>query len=168
MGMFIAPNAAAIMNSVPARRRGAGSGMMATVNNMGLPLSLGIFFSLLIVGLNEAVPAVMYSQLTQHDVTAQVAQKLASSPPIGYLFAAFLGYNPLGVLIPSDVLHALPPAQMTLITSRAFFPQLISTAFHDGITKVFIFAAVICLMAAAFSWLRGGKYIPRGCGRVVE
>jgi hypothetical protein len=76
-----------------------------------------------------------------------------------YLFAAFLGYNPLGTLIPSSVLSALPPAQAATITSRAFFPQLISGPFHHGLVEMLVFSIVACLIAAGASWLRGGKYI---------
>ncbi len=159
MGMFAAPNTAAIMNSVPARHRGVSSGMRATLNNMGMPLSIGIFFSLLIIGMTASVPAAMFSGLTQQGVPAQVAQQLAGIPPIGYLFAAFLGYNPLGTLIPSGVLHTLSAGQVATITSRAFFPQLIAGAFDHGITEVMTFSAVVCLVASVASWLRGGKYI---------
>jgi MFS family permease len=164
MGMFIAPNTAAIMNSVPPHHRGASSGMLATLNNVGIPLSMGIFFSLLIEGMNASVPATMYSGLTQHGIPGQVAQQLSSLPPIGYLFAAFMGYNPLGTLIPSSVLEALPQGKAAIITSRSFFPQLIDSAFHHGLIQVMLFSTVMCLMAAAASWLRGSMYVDRESG----
>ena len=161
MGMFIAPNTAAIMNSVPPKHRGVSSGMRATLNNIGMPLSIGIFFSLMIIGMTASVPAAMYSSLTQHSVPPQVAQQLASAPPIGYLFAAFLGYNPLATLIPPEVLHTLPAGDVATITSRSFFPQLIAGAFHHGLTEVLIFSVVMCLVAGAASWMRGGRYVYR-------
>jgi MFS family permease len=164
MGMFIAPNTAAIMNSVPPQHRGASSGMLATLNNVGIPLSMGIFFSLLIEGMNASVPAAMYSGLTQHGIPGEVAQQLSSQPPVGYLFAAFMGYNPLGTLIPSSVFEALPQGQAAIITSRSFFPQLIDSAFHHGLIQVMLFSMVMCLMAAAASWLRGGQYVYREKG----
>ncbi len=159
MGMFAAPNTAAIMNSVPARHRGVSSGMRATLINAGMPLSIGIFFSLMILGMNASVPAAMYGGLTQQGMPAPIAQRLADAPAITYLFAAFLGYNPLGTLIPPQVLHALPPAQAATITSRTFFPQLISGAFHHGLAEVLVFSIVMCLIAGGASWLRGGKYV---------
>jgi EmrB/QacA subfamily drug resistance transporter len=159
MGMFIAPNTAAIMNSLPSRHRGAGSGMRATLINVGNPLSMAIIFSLMVIGLNASMPAVMYSGLVQQGIPAQIAQQVSGAPPVVYLFAAFLGYNPLRTLIPSSVLSALPPAQAATITSRAFFPQLISGAFHHGLVEMLIFSIVACLIAAGASWLRGGKYI---------
>jgi EmrB/QacA subfamily drug resistance transporter len=161
MGMFVAPNTAAIMNSVPPQHRGASSGMLATLNNVGIPLSMGIFFSLLIVGMNAFVPSAMYNGLTQHGIPGQLAQQLSGLPPVSYLFAAFLGYNPLGSLIPPSVLNTLPPDQVATITSRAFFPQLISDAFHHGLTQVMLFSMVMCFIAAAASWLRGGRYVYR-------
>jgi EmrB/QacA subfamily drug resistance transporter len=164
MGMFAAPNTAAIMNSVPARHRGVSSGMRATLINAGMPLSIGIFFSLMILGMNASVPAAMYGGLTQQGVPVTIAQRLADAPAITYLFAAFLGYNPLGTMIPPQVLQALPPAQAATITSRTFFPQLISGAFHQGLAEVLVFSIVMCLIAGGASWLRGGKYVYREDG----
>ena len=164
MGMFMAPNTAAIMNSLPPQHRGAGSGMRATLINVGSPLSMAIIFSLMVVGLNASMPAAVYSGLTQNGIPAQIAQQLASAPPVGYLFAAFLGYNPLASLIPASVLHALPAQQAATITSRAFFPQLIDAAFHRGLVEVLVFSIVMCLIAAGASWVRGGKYVYREDG----
>jgi MFS family permease len=165
MGMFIAPNTAAIMNSLPEQHRGAGSGMRSTLINVGNPLSMAIIFSLMILGLNASVPTAMYNGLIQHGLPADVAQKLASAPPVGYLFASFLGYNPLATLVPSSILQSLPPGQAATITSRAFFPQLIDEAFHRGLVEVLIFSIVMCLIAAGASWLRGGRYVYREEGK---
>jgi EmrB/QacA subfamily drug resistance transporter len=159
MGMFMAPNTAAIMNSLPPQHRGAGSGMRATLINVGNPLSMAIIFSLMVIGLNASLPTVMYNGLIQHDVPAQMATQLAGAPPVGYLFAAFLGYNPLRTLIPPSILSALPAEQAATITSRAFFPQLISGAFHHGLVVLLVFSIVICLIGAGASWIRGGKYV---------
>jgi MFS family permease len=161
MGMFIAPNTAAIMNSLPPRHRGAGSGMRLTLFNVGIPLSMGIIFSLMVLGLNASMPQALYNGLTQNGIPAQIAQQIASAPPIGYLFAAFLGYNPLGTLIPSTIFSSLSTQQVATITSRAFFPQLIADAFHHGLVEMMIFSIVVCLIAATASWLAGGKYFYR-------
>ena len=56
-GIFTAPNTAAIMSSVPAAQRGAASGVRATFFNAGSSLSIGIFFSLMIVGLAHTLPS---------------------------------------------------------------------------------------------------------------
>ncbi len=59
-GIFTAPNTAAIMSSVPpASQRGAASGVRSTFFNAGNSLSIGIFFSLMIVGLAHTLPAAM-------------------------------------------------------------------------------------------------------------
>jgi EmrB/QacA subfamily drug resistance transporter len=159
MGMFMAPNTSAIMNSLPPQHRGAGSGMRATVMNVASPLSMAIIFTLMVLGLNASMPAALYSGLVQNGISAQVAQQVAHAPPVGYLFAAFLGYNPLGTVIPASVLHSLTAQQAATITSRAFFPQLIDTAFHRGLFEVLVFSIVMCLIGAAASWVRGGKYV---------
>ena len=158
-GLFISPNTAAIMNSVPPEDRGAASGMRSTFQIMGMPLSQGIFFTLMILGLNTTVPQAIFNGLTQHGVTAQLAMKLSQVPPFSYLFAALLGYNPLGMLLGPQVMNSLSPTSVAEITSRSYFPQLISGPFDHGLRIVLAFSVVMCLIAAAASWLRGGKYV---------
>ena len=68
MGLFSAPNAAAIMNSVPAKQRGAASGMLATFQNSGFVLSIGVFFSLMIAGLAATLPTTLSRGLTAQGV----------------------------------------------------------------------------------------------------
>ena len=101
----------------------------------------------------------MLSGLTQNGVSASVAGGLANLPPVGYLFAAFLGYNPLGTLLGPQVLSSLPAGTAANLTSRSFFPQLIMDPFRHGLSVVLIFSIVIYLCAVAVSWLRGRKYI---------
>jgi MFS family permease len=158
-GLFASPNTAAIMNSVPAAYRGVASGMRSTFQNTGMPLSIGIFFTFMIMGLTTAVPPVMYAGLTAHHVASATAQQLSQLPPVGYLFAALLGYNPLESLLGPQVLGSLPPNDAAQLTSPQFFPQLIGGPFHDGLSLVLIFAAVMCLIAAGISWMRGGRYV---------
>jgi MFS family permease len=158
-GMFAAPNTAAIMNSVPARNRGVASGMRATCQTLGMPLSIGIFFSLMVVGLTTHVPAAMFAGLTGQHVPAQVATPLSHMPPTGYLFAAFLGFNPLKELLGTHVLAALPAINVHTLVGKEFFPSLIAHPFKDGIVYVLVFAAVMCLIAALASWMRGGKFV---------
>jgi MFS family permease len=166
MGMFAAPNTAGIMNSVPARVRGAASGMRVTFMNVGMPLSIGIFFTLMIVGLNATVPATMYGGLTANGVPAPIAHQLSQLPPIGYLFASFLGYNPLKTLL-GPVLAQLPAADAAHLTGRSFFPSLISGPFQHGLVFVLSFSIVACLIAAAASALRGGRYIHKDAEQVA-
>jgi hypothetical protein len=158
-GLFSAPNTAGIMNSVPASSRGVASGMRATFQNAGMPLSIGIFFSLMIVGLTAKVPSTMFAGLTANGVSAHIATQLSHLPPVSYLFAAFLGYNPLKNLLGTNVLNKLTHANAARLTSKSFFPQLIGSPFKHGLVIVLSFAIVACLVAAFASWLRGGKYI---------
>lgn len=159
-GMFAAPNRTAIMNSVPANQRGAASGMTGTFQNAGNSLSIGIFFSLMIAGLANTLPNAMRAGLIDHGVSATVANDVAATPPVGSLFAAFLGYNPIeSILGPTGVLKALSPANVEALTGKTFFPQLISEPFHAGLIIVFIAAAVMSVIGAVASLFAGGKYV---------
>ncbi len=160
-GFFASPNTTATMNSVPAGKRGQASGMRATAMNVGQVLSIGVFFSLMIVGLASTLPTKMSSQLVAQGVPASVAAQTANAPPVGSLFAAFLGYNPMTKLLPADTLAALPHASSAYITGTSFFPSLISGPFVHGLRIAFSFSIVLFLLSAVASWLRGGKYIHR-------
>ncbi|MEQ3554123.1 MFS transporter [Pseudonocardia nematodicida] len=158
MGLFASPNRAAIMNSLPAHQRGAGSGMTSTFQNAATVLSIGVFFSLLITGLAATLPATMHDGLVTQGVPELAADRVAALPPVGILFAALLGYNPIATLLGPQVLAQLGPAQAAYLTGRQFFPQLISGPFAGGLTFALGFAAAACLVAAVASALRGGKY----------
>lgn len=157
MGIFSAPNLAGIMNSLPPDQRGAGAGMFTTFQNSSMVLSIGVFFSLIILGLSSTLPGVLYRGLHAQGVSVAAAHKAASLPPVASLFAAFLGYNPIRTLIGPSLAH-LPAGKVAYLTGRSFFPQLISGPFHSGLVEAFTFALVACLVAAAASWMRGGKY----------
>jgi MFS family permease len=152
MGLFSSPNRAEIMNSLPANARGAGAGMTATFQNSAMVLSIGFFFSLMIAGLSQHLPTVMHDGLLAHGVPAVDANRIAALPPVGVLFAAFLGYNPIQQLL-GGVLDKLPPDQASFLTGRGFFPQLISGPFSDGLTAAFWFAVIASLVAVVASWL---------------
>jgi MFS family permease len=158
-GLFSAPNTTAIMNAVPAGARGSASGMRATFMNSGAVLSVGVFFSLMIAGLASTLPRTLTSGLTSHGVPPDVAAHVGSLPPVGSLFAAFLGYNPIQNLVGTDTLATLPPADARTLTGKEFFPELISGPFHHGLVIVFTLAIVVSVVAAFASLLRGGQYI---------
>jgi MFS family permease len=158
MGLFASPNRAAVMNSLPADARGAGGGMNQTFQNSAQVLSVGIFFTLMILGLATTLPHTLSSGLTAHGISAATAHKVAQTPPVSVLFAAFLGYNPIENLVGAHALSALSPANHAALTGRSFFPHLISAPFSTGLHEAFLFAIVACLIAAAASLLRGGKY----------
>ena len=154
MGLFASPNRADVMNSLPANARGVGAGMTATFQNAAMVLSIGFFFSLMIAGLSDHLPSALFQGLTQHGVPADAATGVANLPPVGVLFAAFLGYNPIQQLL-GGVLPQLPADQASFLTGRSFFPNLISGPFSDGLTAAFWFAIIACLVGAVCSWLVG-------------
>jgi MFS family permease len=158
-GLFASPNTSAIMNSVPARHRGAASGMRSTFQNSGMSLSIGIFFSLMIIGLAASLPAALTAGLTAKGVPAAAAARVAHLPPVSALFAALLGYNPIRTLLaPTGVLHSLPAGTLAALTGRQFFPHLIASAFHHGLVIVFTAAAAMALAGALVSFLRGSQF----------
>lgn len=159
MGTFASPNTASIMNSVPAEHRGASSGMRATFMNVGNTLSLTLIFTFLIIGLSGSLPSSLYTHLTAAGVPAQAATTIAGIPPVGALFAAFLGYNPMATLLPPTVLAGLPATSQALVLGHSFFPELLAAPFMDGLRVAFSVSAILALAAAGASWLRGPRYI---------
>ncbi|HET7072451.1 MAG TPA: MFS transporter, partial [Nocardioides sp.] len=159
MGLFASPNRAAIMNALPANRRGVGNGMSTTFQNSSMVLSIGIFFSLMIVGLAGSLPETMQSGLTAHGVPAAQAHAVAGLPPVAVLFASLLGYNPVQSLLGDHTLAQLHPADARYLTGHTFFPSLISGPFHDGLIVAFAFAIAACVIAAAASWLMGERFV---------
>jgi MFS family permease len=158
MGLFASPNRAAVMNSLPPGDRGAGGGMNQTFQNSAQVLSIGIFFTLMVLGLATTLPHTLATGLVAHGVPAATAQHIAHLPPVSILFAAFLGYNPMQHLIGPTVLHHLSAHSQAVLTGRSFFPHLISAPFRTGLHEAFIFAIAACLIAAAASLMRGGMY----------
>jgi MFS family permease len=157
-GMFASPNSSSIMGSVPARHRGAASGMRATFQNSGTALSIGVFFSLMIAGLASSLPAALTAGLQHQGVPHAVAQQIGALPPVASLFAAVLGANPVQHLLAAKgVLSSLPAASQQVLTGREFFPDLISGPFHQGLLVVLSVAAALSAIAAVASLLRGSR-----------
>jgi MFS family permease len=166
MGMFASPNRAGVMNSLPPGDRGAGGGMNQTFQNSAQVLSVGVFFTLMILGLAANLPHAMASGLEAHGVPAAAAQRAAHLPPVSILFAAFLGYNPIQHLLGGSVLAHLSAHTQAVLTGRSFFPNLISSPFRDGLHEAFAFAIIACVVAAVASWSRGERYVDAGDGVV--
>jgi len=158
MGMFASPNRAAVMNSLPPGDRGAGGGMNQTFQNSAQVLSIGIFFTLMIVGLASSLPSALTAGLEAHGVASATASHVAHLPPVSVVFAAFLGYNPIQHLVGAHALAAVSAHNQAALTGRTFFPHLISAPFRSGLHAAFAFAIVACLIAAAASLMRGGRY----------
>jgi MFS family permease len=152
-GLFSAPNATQTMNAVPAGERGQASGIRATAMNAGQVLSIGVFFTLMIIGLALSLPSTMEQHLIAQGLPQAVAAQVAAEPPVASLFAAFLGYNPMGELIPHAALVALTADQQATITGAHFFPDLLSGPFMVGIKIAFSISLLLYIGAALASWL---------------
>jgi EmrB/QacA subfamily drug resistance transporter len=162
MGLMAAPNSAAIMNSVPASERGAASGIRATGMNAGMVLSMGGFFTLMAIGLASRLPESMYAGLTKLGINSDAAHSISHVPPVGTLFAAFLGDNPVQQLVKQVDPQQLQPGSgvdVATLTGRSFFPELISDAFKHGLVIAFGVSIIMLLIAAAASLMRGEKYV---------
>jgi MFS family permease len=160
MGMFASPNRAAVMNSLPPGDRGAGGGMNQTFQSSAQVLSIGIFFTLMILGLSTSLPHAMSAGLQAHGVAATTAHRIGQLPPVSILFAAFLGYNPIQHLVGPHLLASLSATNRATLTGRSFFSHLISAPFRTGLHEAFVFAILACLIAAAASLMRGADRRP--------
>jgi EmrB/QacA subfamily drug resistance transporter len=160
MGMFAAPNTTAIMNAVPAEHRGASSGMRATLQNTGMALSMTLYFSILIIGMTQNLPAAMFHGLVDAGVPAAAARQVADLPPTTALFAAFLGYNPMASMLPASILHHLSSASQQLILGKVFFPRLIAPAVMSSLHIAFYISTVLSIIAAVASYLEGETALP--------
>jgi len=160
MGLFFSPNQAGVMNSLPPDQRGAGAGMLNTFQNSAQVLSIGLFFTIVVLGLASTLPAHLYHGLVLAGVGSAAAHEVASEPPIGSLFSAFLGYNPVKELLgPTGALSHLSARQAAYVTGRSFFPSLIEKPFAEGLHLAFDFAAGASVIAAVSSLLRGPRYV---------
>jgi len=165
MGMFAAPNTAAIMNAVPAEHRGAASGMRATLQNAGMQLSMAVFFTIVLVGLANGLTGSVSGALSSAGVTGPAGAALSSlvaSNPTGALFGAFLGQNPMSLYIsylPVSLQQQIPPSVAVTLTSKQFFPNAVAPAFLKGIDLAFAISAIMTAVAAVVSLLRGGRYV---------
>jgi len=162
MGLLAAPNSAAIMNAVPASARGAASGIRATGMNAGMVLSMGGFFTLMAVGLASRLPSTLYGGLVKLGITPAAAHQISTTPPVGTLFAAFLGDNPIKALVGQIDPQQLQPGSgvdVATLTGRRFFPELISEPFRHGLAIAFATSIVMLLIAAVASLMRGARFV---------
>lgn len=160
-GMFGSPNTASIMNSVPAQDRGVASGMQYTIMNTAFTISMGIFFTIVIVGISQRFPEEITSSFTSIGAS-QLAPLFNQIPPTGALFSAFLGYNPVGTMLqslPQQTVNMIPQQIITTITGTTWFPKTLANAFMPSLQMAFYIGAVMSAIAAIFSAFRGEKFI---------
>ena len=150
MGMFASPNRAAVMNSLPPQDRGAGGGMNQTFQNSAQVLSIGIFFTLMILGLASDLPHTLASGLAG-------ARRLGGDGQRRRAHAARVGAVRRVPRLQPDRTPASARtcsrrsrrANRATLTGRSFFPHLISGPFRSGLHEAFAFAIIACLIAAA-------------------
>jgi hypothetical protein len=133
--------------------------MRATFQNSATLVSIGIFFSIVTVGLASTLPSTLSTGLITNGVPDKTATVIAHLPPTAALFGAFLGYNPIGELIPPSLLHALSPTHQAILLGKSFFPNLIALPFMDSLHTVFFLSAALCFIGAAVSLLRGKRVV---------
>ncbi|NMB79737.1 MAG: MFS transporter [Methanomicrobiales archaeon] len=171
-GMFASPNSAAIMNSVPPAERGVASGMMSTLMNSGFVISMGMFFTIIVVSLTKEFPAALSASLTSAGA-AQLIPPMSAIPPTGALFAAFLGYNPVEMILtslPVSVTAGLAPATVATLTGSTWFPTTLGVAFMPSLALTFYLGAALSVISAVFCVMRGEHYIHEihGAGPAAE
>jgi MFS family permease len=160
-GMFGAPNSASIMNSVPSEDRGIASGMMYTITNTAQTASMAIFFTIIIVGITQRFPEAMTASLSSVGAM-YLSPALSNIPPTAALFSAFLGYNPVDAILtalPAPLVAHIPQATLNTLTGTTWFPHTLQNAFVPALRTSFYIGAILSVIAAILSVLRGGKYI---------
>jgi MFS family permease len=155
MGMFASPNTTAIMNSVPPEQRSASSGMRVTFMTVGMTLSMGVFFTLVVAGMAGSLPGTLEHALTAQGVPHAAAVHASQVPPTSALFAAYLGYDPVQVLVPPATMQTLAPHTQQVLLGNHFFPDAVGPAFLSGLHAAFAFGAVLSVLSAGASMLRG-------------
>ncbi len=158
MGLFMAPNTSAVMSSVPPESRGSASGMLTTMRNVGTTASMGIFFTILILGLTSILPGTIFSGLTTAGLGSSLSKTISSQiPPTDAIFSALLGISPMKEivsLLPSSVSSGIPTSVISTITARTWFPGVFAPAFMSSLRIVFYSAFAITLTGAALSLFR--------------
>lgn len=158
-GMFASPNKASIMGSVPPQNRGVASGMMQTLDNTAQVGGMALFFTILIIGITQGFPGAMTNSLTSIGA-AQLAPLFSNIPPSEALFAAFLGYNPVDTILsslPGSVVANIPGGVLTTLQGTTWFPSTFANAFIPAVIESYIIGAILCIIAAILSALRGEK-----------
>ncbi|BDR91542.1 MFS transporter [Vulcanisaeta souniana] len=153
-GLFQSPNLVSILSAVPPTERSAASGLRSAMQNIGLLMSFAIFLTLILAGASTTLTQSIYNALISAGVQPSYAAKLTSIPPVYALFAAFLGYDPIETMITQAGI-SLPPSVFSNIDKLTFFPSAIAQAMSVGFYYAYHTAAVLAIVAAVFSYLRG-------------
>jgi hypothetical protein len=147
------------------------------LQNSGMVISMGMFFTIVIVSLTQTFPPELAASLTGAGARELIAP-MSAIPPTGSLFAAFLGYNPVSTIlasVPASVLASISPATLAILTGITWFPTALAHAFMPSLGISFLIGAGISMVAAILSVMRGPKYVhelderpPEGPGELPE
>ena len=124
MGLFASPNRAAVMNSLPPDQRGAGAGHDDDVPELGP----GAVHRHLLLrhhpgpGLRRCPPTSTPDWWRRACPPAPPTRS-PTCRPIGSLFAAFLGFNPIQQLPGPASWPTSPAGHAAYLTGRSFFPS---------------------------------------------
>lgn len=158
-GLFSSPNSAAIMNAVPRETRGVSSGMRATLMNTGMTVSIGMFFTIVIIGLSNNLPSSFSSALTNSGAQSLIPL-FNSIPPTSAMFSAFLGYNPVAtILSQAHLTGQLSPTVIQTLESKTWFPNALEPAFVFSLHLAFYIGAAMAFIAAIISVSRGKMFV---------
>lgn len=95
------------MSSVPAEHRGVASGMRSTFQDSGMSLTIGTFFTLMILGLASRLPATLTAGLASQGVPAAAITRVAHVPPVSALFAAVAAFATAAAMALTGALASL-------------------------------------------------------------
>jgi hypothetical protein len=101
------------------------------------------------------LPQALAHGLGAAGVQPAAAHEAAQASPVGLLFAAFLGDNPVKELVPNPG----PGVDTSRIYGQNFFPNLISDPFRHGLFIAFTASIIMLLIAAGASLMRGKRYV---------
>src|SRR3989442_1633914 len=87
-GLFIAPNVASIMNSVPVVRRGVAAGMSSTLFNVGFLVSLGLAFAIMASRMPLPVMQAIFAGLPVPQGQLEIGAFMDAFHQIFYVIAA--------------------------------------------------------------------------------
>ena len=132
--------------------------MRGTFFNAGTSLSIGIFFSMMIIGLSSTLPGALSSGLQSHGLSFPDRGDDQPRTSRGSLFAAFLGANPIGSLLGRLPASDLRGAGRVDADEQATSSPADIRPFHHGLVIVFS-AAAVSPDRRRGSLLRGGRYV---------
>jgi MFS family permease len=156
MGLFSSPNMADIMASVPVQKRGAASGMRASLQNTASAISVVLYFSVVITGMAITLNSSIESALSSYGIHLNV-----NLPAAVAIFSALLGYDPL-----SSLTSSLPTSVASHIDTPAFFVTAIAPSFMSGFRLMLNISAALLVLSGILSLTRKGVRVGEMGNRV--